>query len=109
MFELINYIIGVIEDAETQLQVNFANKYIGGGTIVGVFIIFYFQVTFIKGCVQEEIIFAVHPELLVSCFFCEAMHDNEAIIIVGAEAFTQFTGYGRTLDYEISIVDDTPE
>lgn len=72
---------GAIEGARGALQADFANMYIGGGV-------------FTFGRVQEEIRFSICPELLVSCLFCEVMAPNEAIIIVGAQQFAQYTGYG---------------
>ena len=47
---------------------DFANKYIGGGALHG-------------GCVQEEILFLIFPELYVSMLFCEVMSPIEAIVI----------------------------
>lgn len=52
-------------------QADFANRYIGGGVLVG-------------GCVQEEIAFAEAPELVVTLLFCTYMRDVEAL--VGVEA-----------------------
>ena len=50
------------------LQVDFANKKIGGGVLGG-------------GRVQEEIRFCICPELLISQLIMEHMDPNEAIII----------------------------
>ena len=52
------------------LQVDFANKYIGGG-VLG------------EGCVQEEIRFVICPELIVSLLFTEVLDRNEAVVITG--------------------------
>ncbi|VDD90931.1 unnamed protein product, partial [Enterobius vermicularis] len=74
---------GTIEDdGFGMLEVDFANKYIGGGVLS-------------KGCVQEEIRFLICPELILSCLFCERMSENEAIFISGAQRFSNYTGYGR--------------
>ena len=35
------------------------------------------------GCVQEEIQFIIHPELIVSRLFTEKLADNEVVIIKG--------------------------
>lgn len=35
------------------------------------------------GCVQEEIRFAICPELLVSRLFTEQLSHNEALLIIG--------------------------
>lgn len=45
-------------------------SYIGGG-VLG------------TGCVQEEIRFAICPELIISRLFTERLLDNEALVIVG--------------------------
>ena len=51
-------------------QVDFANKYIGGG-VLG------------EGCVQEEIRFVICPELIVSILLTEVLDHNEAVVITG--------------------------
>eukprot|EP00281_Chroomonas_sp_CCMP1168_P033495 CAMPEP_0206238214 /NCGR_PEP_ID=MMETSP0047_2-20121206/14699_1 /ASSEMBLY_ACC=CAM_ASM_000192 /TAXON_ID=195065 /ORGANISM="Chroomonas mesostigmatica_cf, Strain CCMP1168" /LENGTH=429 /DNA_ID=CAMNT_0053662741 /DNA_START=69 /DNA_END=1355 /DNA_ORIENTATION=+ len=77
---------GTIEDTRDALHVDFANRMIGGGVISG-------------GCVQEEIRFAICPELTVSLLLCEAMGEKEAILISGFERFSSCTGYAGTLDW----------
>lgn len=63
--------IGTIEDDGLGfLQVDFANKNVGGGV-------------FGYGCVQEEIRFVICPELLVSRLFVERLGDQEAVIVTG--------------------------
>uniref|UniRef100_A0A7I4KG98 poly(ADP-ribose) glycohydrolase n=1 Tax=Brugia malayi TaxID=6279 RepID=A0A7I4KG98_BRUMA len=75
---------GTIEDdGHGMLQVDFANEYIGGG-VLG------------SGCVQEEIRFLTCPEMIVSMILCERMHHNEAIVICGAERFSDYNGYGSS-------------
>ncbi|XP_038874333.1 poly(ADP-ribose) glycohydrolase 1-like [Benincasa hispida] len=72
---------GLIEDQTFgALEVDFANEYLGGGALH-------------SGCVQEEIRFMINPELIVGMLFLPAMADNEAIEIVGAERFSNYTGY----------------
>ncbi|XP_031256537.1 poly(ADP-ribose) glycohydrolase 1-like [Pistacia vera] len=74
------YSLGSIEDHSTDaLQVDFANKYIGGGALH-------------RGCVQEEIRFMINPELIAGMLFLPSMADNEAIEIVGAERFSDYNG-----------------
>ncbi|XP_033761051.1 LOW QUALITY PROTEIN: uncharacterized protein LOC117342872 [Pecten maximus] len=78
---------GVIEDAGCEaVEVDFANKYIGGG-VLG------------RGRVQEEIRFTVCPELIGSMLFMEYMEENEAIIIKGFEQFSATQGYAGSLLY----------
>merc|ERR1712039_863624 len=76
---------GAIEDAHGALQADFANEYIGGGV-------------FFEGCVQEEIRFSISPELLVGCLLCEVMGPREAVVIVGAQQFARYRGYGRRFE-----------
>ncbi|MED6286580.1 hypothetical protein CHARACLAT_007458, partial [Characodon lateralis] len=60
---------GTIEDdGYGMLQVDFANKFVGGGVIGA-------------GLVQEEIRFLINPELIISRLFTEALEDNECLII----------------------------
>merc|ERR1711988_1213662 len=68
------------------LHADFANKFIGGGVLSG-------------GCVQEEIRFAICPELCVSMLVCPCMLAEEAIQIIGGEQFSAYSGYGFNLKY----------
>ena len=61
---------GLIEKQSGMLQVDFANEFVGGG-VVG------------QGCVQEEIRYVTHPELLVSRLFTPRLLDNECLIVQG--------------------------
>eukprot|EP01105_Mastigella_eilhardi_P019587 TRINITY_DN4624_c0_g1_i1.p1 TRINITY_DN4624_c0_g1~~TRINITY_DN4624_c0_g1_i1.p1 ORF type:complete len:330 (-),score=69.79 TRINITY_DN4624_c0_g1_i1:727-1668(-) len=82
-----------IEDALDHLQVDFANRAIGGGVLRG-------------GCAQEEIRFGIcNPELLVSMLLCPPMDHNEAIVITGAERFSIYTGYTRAVKWEGDYTD----
>ncbi|EDO41019.1 predicted protein, partial [Nematostella vectensis] len=78
---------GNIEDDGTGfLQVDFANKYIGGG-VIG------------EGCVQEEIRFLICPEMILSRLFCERLDSNECVFIIGAQRFSNYTGYAHTFKW----------
>lgn len=64
--------IGSMEDCPvTNLKADFANEFLGGGVLE-------------FGNVQEEIMFVICPELLLSVFLCAPMAENEAVIMVGA-------------------------
>ncbi|KAM3173628.1 hypothetical protein ACTXT7_012137 [Hymenolepis weldensis] len=77
----------LIEDAAPDtIQVNFANRFLGGGVLRG-------------GCVQEEILCCIRPELLIGLLFFEAMESNEALIIEGTERYSRYTGYGNTFKW----------
>lgn len=84
-----------IDGAKDMLRVDFANAIIGGGVIS-------------RGGVQEEIMFACCPELIVSRLFCPVMRVDEALAFVGTEQFSRSKGYGRGLRYGSPFVDPTP-
>ena len=84
-----------IEDAAGCRQVDFANCYLGGGVLSG-------------GCVQEEIRFAVAPELLVGMIVSPCMRESEAIVLRGAERFASTSGYARSLAYAGPFADPCP-
>jgi poly(ADP-ribose) glycohydrolase len=73
---------GAIEDTKDALQVDFANRNLGGG-VLG------------HGSVQEEILFSIHPECCVGILLHSAMNDKEAIAIIGARRFSTYSGYSR--------------
>ncbi|CAF0733871.1 unnamed protein product [Adineta steineri] len=85
-----------IEDIKNVLQVDFANKYIGGG-VLG------------SGCVQEEIRFSISPEMLVSLLVCEVMKDNECIFLIGCERYSSYTGYANSFQFAGDYRDTTPK
>ncbi|KAH9782504.1 poly(ADP-ribose) glycohydrolase 1 [Citrus sinensis] len=79
--------VGFIEDQSTDaLEVDFANKYIGGGALH-------------RGCLQEEIRFMINPELIAGMLFLPSMADNEAIEVVGAERFCDYKGYASSFRF----------
>ncbi|KAJ0034413.1 hypothetical protein Pint_26039 [Pistacia integerrima] len=87
------YSLGSIEDHSTNaLQVDFANKYIGGGALH-------------KGYVQEEIGFMINLELIAGMLFLPSMVDNEAIEIVGVERFSDYNGYASSFHFSGDHVD----
>ena len=69
------------------LQVDFANKYVGGGVLD-------------EGCVQEEIRFLICPELIVSRLITEELDANESLLITGCERFSNYTGYGSSTRWQ---------
>ncbi|KAF8948509.1 hypothetical protein BGZ47_004473 [Haplosporangium gracile] len=77
------------------LQLDFANKVIGGG-VLG------------RGAVQEEIRFAVCPELIVSRLFTQTLQSNEALLMKGAERFSNYNGYAQTFEWHSNHIDSTP-
>lgn len=87
---------GTIEDdGYGMLQVDFANKFVGGGVTS-------------SGLVQEEIRFLINPELIVSRLFTEALDHNECLIITGTQQYSNYTGYAQTYQWAGSHQDPIP-
>ncbi|KAF4517951.1 hypothetical protein B566_EDAN005318 [Ephemera danica] len=87
---------GTIEDDGLgMLQVDFANRLVGGG-VLG------------HGCVQEEIRFVVCPELIVSRLFTEALNNNEALVVSGVERYNNYKGYSKSFEWTGDHKDTTP-
>ncbi|XP_076016467.1 poly(ADP-ribose) glycohydrolase [Genypterus blacodes] len=87
---------GTIEDdGYGMLQVDFANKMVGGG-VTG------------HGLVQEEIRFLINTELIVSRLFTEALEYNECLIITGTEQYSKYSGYAESYKWKESHKDETP-
>lgn len=86
---------GTIEDEGSGLlEIDFANKFIGGG-VLG------------RGSVQEEIKFLICPELVVARLFTEVLDDTEALIITGCERFNSYEGYGESFSWSGDFIDNT--
>ena len=68
------------------LQVNFANRYLGGGVLR-------------RGNTQEEIRFSICPELMCALLFIECMAPNEAVVIKGFEQFSAYNGYAKSFQF----------
>ncbi|XP_070296667.1 poly(ADP-ribose) glycohydrolase [Salvelinus sp. IW2-2015] len=87
---------GTIEDdGHGMLQVDFANRFVGGG-VTG------------SGLVQEEIRFLINPELIVSRLFTDALLQNECLIITGTEQYSTYTGYADSYLWDGKHQDKTP-
>ena len=78
---------GSLFDSKASFYVDFANKYIGGGVLGG-------------GCVQEEILFAVEPEAIVSMLLMQKMEDKDAIRIDNLIQYSKYSGYALNFKYE---------
>ena len=65
---------------------DFANMFIGGGVFWG-------------GCVQEEIRFAICPELCVALIVAPVLQPEESLLITGAERFSAYSGYAFKLRF----------
>jgi poly(ADP-ribose) glycohydrolase len=84
-----------LDEAKGMLRVDFANAIIGGAVLA-------------YGCLQEEIMFSLCPELIVARLFCPILRDGEAIVILGAEQFSSASGYAEGLTYAGPYQDMTP-
>ena len=84
---------GLIEEEGSKyIQMDFANKYIGGG-VLG------------HGLVQEEIRFIISPELIVTMLLTEKLEDDECLIMTGAEKYSNYSGYANSYKFESSHQD----
>ena len=82
---------GSLFDGKAEYCIDFANKYIGGGVLNG-------------GCVQEEILFAIEPEAIVSMLFMEVMNENDAIGIFNTIQYSKYKGYGSSFKFVESAI-----
>uniref|UniRef100_A0A0X3NIX6 poly(ADP-ribose) glycohydrolase n=1 Tax=Schistocephalus solidus TaxID=70667 RepID=A0A0X3NIX6_SCHSO len=77
----------LIEDADgDNIHVDFANRFLGGGVLRW-------------GCVQEEIMCVIKPEMLVGRLFLESLLPHEAALVFGAERFSNYTGYSGSFKW----------
>ena len=83
---------GSLFNGKSSYFTDFANRYIGGGVLVG-------------GCVQEEILFAVSPEAIISMFFMEVMSDNDAIRIDNIIQYSDYSGYAQNFAFKGCTID----
>ncbi|KAF1321007.1 Poly glycohydrolase, partial [Globisporangium splendens] len=84
----------LIEDLDEHLQIDFANKFAGGGV-------------FGTGCVQEEIRFLLSPELFIACLVFAKLEPNESFVIHGTERYSSYKGYGDTFEFGGNYSDQT--
>jgi len=61
-----------------------------------------------QGAVQEEIRFMICPELIISRLFAQQLEANEAILIKGAERYSNHIGYSKTFEWFGDYRDPTP-
>jgi hypothetical protein len=76
----------IIDDPEMKsesLNVDFANKAIGGGAMD-------------YGFVQEEEMFTLHTDYCCAGLFCRVMEDNQAILLSGGEQIAESSRHGLT-------------
>ncbi len=71
------------------MQVDFANKYLGGG-VLGF------------GCVQEEIRFLICPEMILSRLITEVLDYNECLVMTG-NYDKQYIKFGNRLSTQFGF------
>lgn len=76
-------------------MVDFANKFLGGGVLN-------------SGCVQEEILFVICPELIIGKLITERLMDTDAVLITGAEQFSEYTAYSDAFKWAGNYQDNLP-
>ena len=76
-----------IEEFDGDAKVDFANRFIGGGCLR-------------DGCVQEEIMFAIRPQLYTATLLCEKMEYNESLAFRGFRYYFKYNGYSNKTRYD---------
>ena len=84
-----------IDEQKTMLRADFANEVIGGAAMS-------------FGCVQEEIMFAICPEMCVARLVCATMRPHESILMLRCEQFAFVRGYAFSLQYGGKYDDPAP-
>uniref|UniRef100_A0A1I8GI98 poly(ADP-ribose) glycohydrolase n=1 Tax=Macrostomum lignano TaxID=282301 RepID=A0A1I8GI98_9PLAT len=92
---ILHYMDRVVTDGGGFLEVDFANKFLGGGALG-------------HGLVQEEIRFMISPELIVTRLVTECLDDNEALLIEGFERFSDYSGYADSFRWISNHKDSRP-
>ncbi|XP_043270692.1 poly(ADP-ribose) glycohydrolase-like [Venturia canescens] len=82
-------------EGANMLQVDFANKKVGGGVLS-------------YGCVQEEMKYVIYPELIVTRLITEALGDDEALVVSGIERYSDHKGFRGSFTWTGNHVDATP-
>uniref|UniRef100_A0A8C4Q1H0 poly(ADP-ribose) glycohydrolase n=1 Tax=Eptatretus burgeri TaxID=7764 RepID=A0A8C4Q1H0_EPTBU len=83
------------DDGLGLLQVDFANRHVGGGVLGG-------------GLLQEEIRFTVCPELLIARLVTPSLRPHETLLVTGVERFSKYSGYGEAFCWDGDWMDSTP-
>lgn len=76
-------------------MVDFANKFLGGGVLN-------------SGAVQEEILNVICPEMIVGKLITERLMDTDAVVITGAEQYSEYTGYSDAFKWSGNYEDRLP-
>lgn len=82
-----------IEEANNMLQVDFADRMVGGGVLN-------------DGCLMEEIRFITCTELLVARLFTQSLSKDEVLVVTGAEKYSQYDGYSNDFRFKGPIKND---
>jgi len=88
----IKFMNGKIEDYRERhsTHLDFANRYIGGGALG-------------RGCVQEEILFLIKPECIVSGLIAPVMKSDECIILGHCIQYSTYSGYSSSFKFKDSF------
>jgi poly(ADP-ribose) glycohydrolase len=54
----------------------------------------------IPSATQEEILFSIRPEMFIAMFICQRIHENEIIIISGANRLFEYEGYSNSFKFK---------
>jgi poly(ADP-ribose) glycohydrolase len=85
-----------VDKTNAKMKIAFAHQHIGSTEIF-------------KGVMsQEEILLMIYPECMVATLFCPKLSHNETILVLGAEKFSEYAGYGSSVQYKGNFNDNIP-
>ena len=61
-----------------------------------------------KSAVQEEILFLIYPELLMSKVICARMEKSESVVITGAKRYSNYSEYSAKTKFAGEFEDTQP-
>ncbi len=76
----VNVHTGAMESTGAEAFVDFANRFVGYRAII-------------PSMTQEEVLWCMAPELMPSSLICEAMTDDEAVVVRGVRRVSAYSGY----------------
>lgn len=59
------------------------------------------------GAVQEEILFVLHPELMLSKMTCRPLECNEIVVMYNVRQYSEYSGYSDSFKFKEPCKDKT--
>ncbi len=102
--KIINH-ISKCENIFNEYDINIHNKSMENPEIITQSIVDFANMDFqtgqiIPSATQEEILFSIRPEMFIAMFICQRIHENEIIIISGANRLFEYEGYSNSFKFK---------